>query len=129
MSAARQAGTGTVLDRIVAAKSTALERARSAVPLSEVRRSAENGPPVTDFGKRLSAPGISLIAEMKRASPSGGELMPDLDPAEMAAAYAGAGAAAISVLTEEEFFRGSIDDLRAARTAAELVTGLHPLRM
>ena len=118
MSTYRPPATGTVLDRIVAAKTAAVERARIAVPLTEIRAAAENDPPVTRFAERLSAPGISLIAEMKRASPSGGELMPDLDPAGLASAYASAGAAAISVLTEEEFFRGSIDDMRAARAAA-----------
>lgn len=118
MSNSRPLATGTVLDRILAAKSAAVERSRRAVPLTEIRAAAENGPPVIGFGERLSAPGISLITEMKRASPSAGLLMPDLDPAEMASAYAKAGAAAISVLTEEVFFKGAIDDLRAARAAS-----------
>lgn len=63
---------------------------------------------------------FSLIAEIKRASPSRGWLRPDLDPAALAQAYAQSGAAAISVLTEPAFFRGSLADLASVRGAVEL---------
>lgn len=74
--------------------------------------------PVRGFREALrSATGLAVIAEVKRASPSKGELNIDLDPAEVAAAYAAGGATCLSVLTDERWFRGSADDLRAARAA------------
>jgi indole-3-glycerol phosphate synthase/phosphoribosylanthranilate isomerase len=69
-----------------------------------------------EFRDALAAPGLAAIAEVKRRSPSAGDLRPDADPARLAAAFAGAGAAAISILVDERF-GGSIDDLRAARAA------------
>ena len=70
------------------------------------------------FADALRAPGLGAIAEIKRRSPSAGDLRPDADPARIAPAYASAGAAAISVLVDERF-AGSWDDLRAARTATD----------
>jgi indole-3-glycerol phosphate synthase/phosphoribosylanthranilate isomerase/anthranilate synthase/indole-3-glycerol phosphate synthase/phosphoribosylanthranilate isomerase len=70
------------------------------------------------FRDALSAPGLSAVAEIKRRSPSMGELRPDADPAQVAAAYERAGAAAVSVLVDAERFGGSWDDLRDARAAA-----------
>jgi len=77
-----------------------------------------------EFRDALAAPGLAAIAEVKRRSPSAGDLRPDADPARLAAAFAGAGAAAISILVDERF-GGSIDDLRAARaaTSAPLLVG------
>jgi len=76
--------------------------------------------PVRDFRAALAAPGTSLIAEIKRASPSRGDLNPGLDPAGLAAVYEAGGARAVSVLVEPEFFKGSEDDLRAARAATSI---------
>ena len=70
------------------------------------------------FAAALSAPGLTAIAEIKRRSPSAGDLRPDADPATIAPAYAAAGAAAISVLVDERF-AGSWDDLRAARSSTD----------
>jgi indole-3-glycerol phosphate synthase / phosphoribosylanthranilate isomerase len=71
------------------------------------------------FRDALAAPGLTAIAEVKRRSPSAGELRPDADPAALAAAFEAAGAAAVSILVDERF-AGSIDDLRSARAAARL---------
>ena len=71
------------------------------------------------FVEALRAPGLGAVAEIKRRSPSAGDLCPDADPAAIAAAYEGAGAAAVSVLVDERF-GGTWDDLRAARAAATL---------
>src|SRR5436309_9300410 len=68
------------------------------------------------FRDALAGPGLSAIAEVKRCSPSAGDLRPDADPAKLAAQFASAGAAAISVLVDERF-AGTVDDLRAARAA------------
>jgi indole-3-glycerol phosphate synthase/phosphoribosylanthranilate isomerase len=71
------------------------------------------------FRNALAAPGLRAIAEVKRRSPSAGDLRPDADPAALAAAFEAAGAAAVSILVDERF-AGSVDDLRAARAAAGL---------
>jgi indole-3-glycerol phosphate synthase/phosphoribosylanthranilate isomerase len=70
------------------------------------------------FAEALAAPGLRAIAEVKRRSPSAGDLRPDADPAQLAAQFANAGAAAISVLVDERF-AGTLDDLRAARAATD----------
>src|SRR5947207_12466519 len=67
------------------------------------------------FADALARPGLRAIAEVKRRSPSAGDLRPDADPAKLAAQFAGAGAAAISVLVDERF-AGTLDDLRGARS-------------
>src|SRR5690349_22547726 len=71
------------------------------------------------FREALAAPGLTAIAEVKRRSPSAGDLRPDADPAALAAAFERAGAAAVSILVDERF-AGTLDDLRAARAAARL---------
>jgi indole-3-glycerol phosphate synthase len=92
------------LDRIVAAHRAA-----------DAARSVPRG-----FRAALATPGLSVIAEIKRRSPSKGALAPDLDPAILAKAYVEGGAAALSVLTDEAFFGGSAADLTAARTAVDI---------
>ena len=74
---------------------------------------------MTGFRAALAAPGLAAIAEVKRRSPSAGDLRPDADPARLAAQFAHAGAAAVSILVDERF-GGSLDDLRAARAATTL---------
>ena len=80
-------------------------------PLEALRARALRTPQPPSFRSALSGPGVAVIAEIKRASPSRGPLVPDLDPVATARAYAEGGAAAISVLTAPEGFHGSIDDL------------------
>ena len=110
----------TILDEILAWKRVEVEQANQAQPLEAVRLAADAAPPPRDLAAALCEPGVSLIAEIKRASPSRGLLHPDLDPAVHAAAYERHGAAAISVLTDARFFRGSLDDLRVARRAVRI---------
>ncbi len=118
MTTPGERATGTVLDEIVAARRRSVQRARRAVSLPRIRARAESAPPAGDFGAALSAPGMSIITEMKRASASAGSLAPGLDPSEMAAAFVDGGAAAISVLTEPDYFSGSLADLQAAKRVA-----------
>lgn len=86
----------------------------------QLARAAHLAPPPRGFEVALRASGFAVIAEMKRRSPSAGALRLDLDPAAMAEAFLAAGATAISVLTEPEFFSGAIADLEAVRAAVAL---------
>ena len=109
----------TYLDRIVEAHRAAA--ARDERDLDELAARARAGGPVRGFEAAVAArPGVSVIAEVKRASPSKGPLAPDLDPARLARAYEESGAAAVSVLTDRAFFAGSPEDLMAARAATAL---------
>ena len=109
--------TDTILDRIVADKRGELAAATSDRPLAELQIRARNAPPVRPFAPALRGARVALIAEVKKASPSRGLLRADFDPAALATAYANAGAAAISVLTDEKYFQGSLADLAAIRKA------------
>ena len=111
------------LDPIVAATREEVMRRREAVPPAEVeaavaRRLADDA--MRDFAGALSRPGLSVIAEHKRRSPSAGLIREDLVLEDVVAAYERGGAAALSILTEGPSFGGSLDDLRAARAAAGL---------
>ena len=107
----------TILDRIVADKRDELAAAQERVPLAEMRRQAEAAPAPRGFAKALQGPKIGLIAEAKKASPSRGLLRADFDPAWLAGRYTEGGAAAISVLTDEKHFQGSLGYMRAVREA------------
>jgi indole-3-glycerol phosphate synthase len=109
----------TVLDRIVDATRDEVRRRRREVPLAELeaRLHARDERP---FSEALIRPGVSLIAEHKRRSPSAGEIRPGASVVEIVGAYERGGAAALSVLTEGPNFGGSLEDLRAAREASEL---------
>ncbi|MFO7547655.1 MAG: indole-3-glycerol phosphate synthase TrpC [Acidimicrobiia bacterium] len=87
---------------------------------AEWRARARKAAPARDFAGALSSGVPAVIAEVKRRSPSRGPLAPDLDPSNLARAYARGGAAAISVLTEPEFFDGSDDDMVAIRRVVSL---------
>jgi indole-3-glycerol phosphate synthase len=111
---------GSVLEDIVAGVREDLARREAALPAPEVRARLADAPPPRDPMPHFRAPGSSVIAEVKRRSPSKGALADIPDPAALATAYAAGGAAAISVLTEERRFGGSLDDLRAVRAAVDV---------
>jgi indole-3-glycerol phosphate synthase len=117
--------TNDLLPALVASARRSAEARRQVTPAAELdRRMAEYEPLADVFRESLRTPGIRIIAECKRRSPSRGILRRDYDPAAIAQAYEAAGAAAISVLTEASFFDGSLDHLRQVRA----VTGLPLLR-
>lgn len=107
----------TVLDDIIAGVVSDLEVRRAQRPQDQLVAQVATMPPALDPLPGLRAPGLSVIAEVKRASPSKGSLAAIADPAALAAEYAAGGAAAISVLTEQRRFNGSLADLTAVRAA------------
>jgi indole-3-glycerol phosphate synthase len=109
----------SVLDRIFAAKRIELDERVRAVGLDEMRARAAQAPRARPFVPALARRRPAIIAEIKRASPSKGDILPGLDPANVAKTYAAAGAAAISVLTDVHF-KGSLDDLRLVRGSVDL---------
>jgi len=110
----------TVLDDIIAGVREDLEERRRRVPIDAVREAAAAAPPALDPMPRFRDPRLAVIAEVKRRSPSKGDLAAIPDPASLAAAYAAGGAAAISVLTEARRFGGSLADLDAVRAAVDV---------
>lgn len=108
----------TILDKIVATKRDEIARAKVARPAGELRAAIRDAPPVRDFVAALRAPrDISLIAEVKKASPSAGLIREDFNPVAIAQTYEAHGASCISVLTDEQYFQGSLDYLRDIRAA------------
>jgi indole-3-glycerol phosphate synthase len=106
-----------ILDDIVRDNLAELELKRQHQPLEEMRELALGQPPPLDFAAVLAGDAVSVIAEVKRASPSAGLIRADFDPAAIARAYAAGGAAAISVLTEPRYFKGNLSYLRLVREA------------
>jgi indole-3-glycerol phosphate synthase len=106
-----------ILDDIMADVRLELEKRKQKVPLEEIRRSALKQRAALDFASALRGDGVRLIAEVKKASPSRGLIRADFRPVEIARIYAAGGAAAISVLTEPNFFRGNLDYLRDIKNA------------
>lgn len=111
----------SILDEIVARKRREVAVVREVVPLAVLEAELSAAPPVRDFFAAVSSgPPIRLIAEFKRRSPSAGEIRPGATVAEVVTAYAAAGAAALSVLTDHAGFGGSLADLEGARAAVTL---------
>ncbi|MHC4661951.1 MAG: indole-3-glycerol phosphate synthase TrpC [Planctomycetota bacterium] len=111
----------TVLDEIITAKRRRIALAKADVPLKTLRVRAEASAACRDFRTALKlGGGLSLIAEIKKASPTKGILKEDVDPAKLAELYETAGAAAISVITEEDYFLGSPAYLCRAKEAVSL---------
>jgi len=111
-----------VLDEILAAKRAELALLQESEARGTLRRAALSAPPARDFAGALRRPDgrLAVVAEIKRRSPSKGDLAPGLDPPVVAKAYETGGAAALSVLTDRPFFGGSVDDLQMARAAVEI---------
>jgi indole-3-glycerol phosphate synthase len=106
-----------ILDDILKHKAQEVAERKRRVPESSVRERAARAAPPLDLRGVLAGPGVSVISEIKRASPAKGGLNLNLDPAGLAGRYVTGGAAAISVLTDERFFSGSDADLQAVRAA------------
>ncbi len=102
---------GKLLDEIMAWKREELEKRKQEQPIASLRALAATAPAPWDFVAALRAPGISLIAEVKRASPSRGLLSHHFDPVELAQIYVRNGARAISVITDARFFQGKLEYL------------------
>jgi len=112
--------SATVLDSIIEGVRADVAARQAQVSMAEVKAAAEAAPPARDVMAALRAPGIAVIAEVKRASPSRGQLAAIADPAELARAYQNGGARVISVLTEQRRFNGSLADLDAVRAAVTI---------
>jgi indole-3-glycerol phosphate synthase len=110
----------SVLDEIIEGVRLDLAEREAVVPLDDVKAAAMRAPEALDPMPAFRSPGVSVIAEVKRSSPSKGPLAAIPDPARLAAEYAGGGAAAISVLTEQRRFGGSLQDLKAVRATVDV---------
>src|ERR1700720_3714028 len=117
---AAETKSGTVLDRIIEARRAAVAHRKKSVPETALRFGVKHGLPVRDFAAALSRDSLNVIAELKKASPSRGLIRAKFDPIALAKNLEGAGAAALSVLTEEEFFQGELKYMRDARAAVGL---------
>jgi len=112
--------TPSVLAEIIEGVRVDLAEREARTPIEDLKAAARRAPDAIDPMPRFRADGVSVIAEVKRASPSKGSLAAITDPAALAADYAAGGAATISVLTEQRRFGGSLQDLRAVRAAVDV---------
>src|SRR5262245_45011224 len=109
-----------MIEELVEAARAGVRQRSEEVPFADLEQRLSERPEQRPFGEALVRPGLSVIAEFKRRSPSAGEIREGATPAEIADAYEEGGAAALSVLTDAKHFGGSLDDLRAARAACAL---------
>lgn len=109
-----------ILDEICAYKLEFVAEAKSKLSQSEVIERMEQAGPTRGFRDALRKEGIQLIAEVKKASPSKGVMLKDLNPSGLASLYESCGAAAVSVLTDEKYFKGSLDDFTQVRRSIHL---------
>ena len=110
-----------ILDQIVATKHREIAAAKTARSEAEVRAAAEQAPAPRGFFDALASGGaIKLIAEVKKASPSAGIIRADFNPVEIAKTYERHGATCLSVLTDEQYFQGSLEYLKAVRAAVQI---------
>ena len=109
-----------ILDEIVANKRIEVAERKLKMPVAHLEERAGSAPKPRDFRMALRKEGISLIAEIKRASPSRGDMMPNVDAVELASLYEQSGARALSVLTDEKYFKGRIEDVESAHQHVKL---------
>jgi indole-3-glycerol phosphate synthase len=114
------ANTGTLLDRILEARRAEVEHRKRVLPETALKYGVAAASPLRDLVGALSRDGLNVIAELKPASPSRGVIRDPFDPVALAQSLEPAGAAALSVLTEAEFFRGSLKYMRDARKAVQI---------
>jgi indole-3-glycerol phosphate synthase len=114
------ANTGTVLDRILEARRAEVDHRKRVLPETALKYGVKAAAPLRDFSAALCRDGLNVLAELKPASPSRGVIREPFEPVELAQSLEAAGACALSVLTEGEFFRGSLKNLRDARKAIQL---------
>lgn len=111
----------SILEQIVDAKKKRLEEAKRKTPYNELLKKVSDLIPVREFDESISGKDrISIIGEIKKASPSKGELVEEFDPCEIAEIYGNNGISAISILTEEDFFKGDLHFLSSAKYVTEI---------
>jgi indole-3-glycerol phosphate synthase len=115
-----EANTGTVLDRILEARRAEIDHRKKVLPETALKYGAKAAAPLRNFSAALCRDRLNVLAELKPASPSRGVLRDPFEPVALAQALESAGACALSVLTEGEFFRGSLKNLRDARKSIQL---------
>jgi len=115
-----QTNTGTVLGRILEARRAEVDHRKRVLPEAALKYGVKAATPLRNFSAALCRDTLNVLAELKPASPSRGVLRDPFDPAALAEALESAGASALSVLTEGEFFRGSLKNLRDARKSIQL---------
>src|SRR5277367_3480016 len=120
MAMSAQADSGTVLDRILQARRLEVDHRKRVLPETALRYGVNAATPLRDFPSALTRDSLNIIAELKPASPSKGTLRDPFDPIELGSSLEAAGAAVLSVLTESEFFGGSLKNLRDARKAVKI---------
>lgn len=114
------ANTGTVLDRIMEARRASVDHRKRVLPETALKYGVKAAPPVRDFVSAISRDSINVLAELKPASPSRGVIRDPFDAIVLAKSLEAGGAAALSVLTEEDFFHGSLKNMRDARKNSNL---------
>jgi indole-3-glycerol phosphate synthase len=115
-----QANTGSVLDRILEARRAEVDHRKRVLPETALKYGVKAATPLRDLSAALCRDGLNVLAELKPASPSRGVLRNPFEPVSLAQSFESAGACALSVLTEAEFFRGSLKNLRDARKSIQL---------
>jgi indole-3-glycerol phosphate synthase len=114
------ANTGTVLDRILESRRAEVDHRKRVLPETALKYGVKAATPLRNFAAALERNALNVLAELKPASPSRGVIREPFDPVALAKSLESAGAAALSVLTEGEFFRSSLKNLRDARKAVQL---------
>ncbi len=114
------ANTGTLLDRILEARRAEVDHRKRVLPETALKYGVKAATPLRDFSAALCRDGLNVVAELKPASPSRGVIREPFEPVVLGQALENAGACSLSVLTEGEFFRGSLKNLRDARKSVQL---------